>query len=220
VPAVADIAFNCPRCRGPLVAEASFAGLASDCPHCFQPIEVPRRPPLNKDLYDEPDGLRRVLREVRDREWETMRRKLHAIRNRAAELEGALRAAELSGATAAGSRAAEEIESLRRQLAEAKDRLAQANVAFAAGRRQHAASVEQLERELAAERERTEALSGETAELRAAMETLRAELLTARRRLTARELQDECFDRAFTEMAAHLGEVAHRRLARRAAVQK
>jgi hypothetical protein len=40
-----DIAFDCPLCSGNLVVDVAGAGLTVDCPHCGQPITIPRPEP-------------------------------------------------------------------------------------------------------------------------------------------------------------------------------
>src|ERR1041385_8834147 len=61
---VADIVFNCPRCRGPIMVEKGHIGESSECPHCFEAIVVPAAAAVNKDRFVEPPGLRRILQEV------------------------------------------------------------------------------------------------------------------------------------------------------------
>ena len=45
---------------------------------------------IDKNRFEEPLGLRRILLEIKNVEWEKMRRKLHDARARIAELERAL----------------------------------------------------------------------------------------------------------------------------------
>src|SRR5215216_4597311 len=82
MPGLADIAFECPHCKGPLMAEASYEGMLFECPHCYAQLQVPGGEAVNKDRFIEPAGLRRLLEQVRDKEWEALRRKQSAGRAR------------------------------------------------------------------------------------------------------------------------------------------
>src|SRR3954453_17649399 len=84
-----EIFFACPLCSQPLVARLAEAGHEADCPHCFQQIRLPSSSVqvIDKNRFEEPLGLRRILLEIRNVEWEKMRRKLHEARARIAELE-------------------------------------------------------------------------------------------------------------------------------------
>src|SRR3954468_6261258 len=76
MPSLAEIVFNCPLCRGPLIAWETDAGRTTDCPHCLKPLSIPGTEVgiVDKDTFCEPMGLRRILQEVRDSEWESIRR--------------------------------------------------------------------------------------------------------------------------------------------------
>ncbi len=87
MPKVTDISFDCPHCHGPLMADSSHVGMTCDCPHCYAQFQVPDGSEVNKDKFVEPQGLRRVLKQVRDQEWEMLRRKLRAAKAHSAELE-------------------------------------------------------------------------------------------------------------------------------------
>jgi DNA repair protein SbcC/Rad50 len=158
--ALADIVFECPRCRGPIMVERTHVGQSSECPHCFDPIEVPEVASINKDKFVEPSGLRRILNEVRDREWERMRRKLRAAKAQIGQLEQQLEDAKIAAADAeiTAEPAREESESLRRQLAEMNEKFALANQAFTAGRKQHEFALEKLRRDLELAREEVQTL--------------------------------------------------------------
>jgi len=84
-----EIFFACPLCTQPLVARLAEAGQEADCPHCFKLIRLPSSSVevIDKNRFEEPFGLRRILLEIRNVEWEKMRRKLHEARARIAELE-------------------------------------------------------------------------------------------------------------------------------------
>jgi uncharacterized Zn finger protein (UPF0148 family) len=88
MPSLAEIVFNCPHCAGPLIARAGDGGRTTDCPHCHQSFAIPaQNEVINKETFSEPRGLRRILQEVRDSEWETIRRKLQETKGRVAALE-------------------------------------------------------------------------------------------------------------------------------------
>src|SRR4051812_4538078 len=92
MPSLREVAFHCPLCAGPLIAWQSEAGVRTDCPHCLKPIYVPSSgKPINKNTFEEPHGLRRILQEVRDQEWESMRRKLKVSKAQNVWLEEELR---------------------------------------------------------------------------------------------------------------------------------
>lgn len=112
--AVADISFQCPYCAGPLIAEAAHSGLRTDCPHCYRGIEVPKGEEINKNHFQEPFGLRRVLQQVRDQEWEIMRRELRTAKARNAKLEADLNSPR-TGSSKKGAGGAAEREALRKQ---------------------------------------------------------------------------------------------------------
>ncbi len=151
---IADIAFQCPLCSGPLITEVAHAGQRFDCPHCYHEIEVPAGETINKNQFQEPQGLRRLLREVRDREWENMRRELRTAKARNAELEaelGGLRRApgsEPASDTGRSDSQSEELSALQTQVAEVTD-------ALAASREKHGITLDALRSER--ERSRAEA---------------------------------------------------------------
>ena len=153
MPAIADISFDCPHCKGPLMAETAHVGLNCDCPHCFAPLEVPSGDAVNKDRFVEPPGLRRLLKEVKDREWEILRRKAKASIARIAELESELhRAHTVIAEKAAAAKPlddkAREAEALQREVSDLSDKFHQANLAFMASRKQQDTVIEHLRREL------------------------------------------------------------------------
>jgi DNA repair exonuclease SbcCD ATPase subunit len=166
MPALNDIAFECPECEGPLIAEAAHAGLATDCPHCYRSIEVPKGHRVNTGSYVEPLGLRRILEQVRDHEWEAHRRKLRVALAHVSELEGRLRHAE--NALAEQHENASPLGPLHAQLAEFQQRYAQVTALFETTRQQHTATVVELQRQLSASRAEAEQLRREKAELAAA----------------------------------------------------
>ena len=163
------------------MAAADHVGLSCECPHCYSQLQVPEAAAVNKDSFVEPPGLRRVLREVRDREWEAFRRKLKAAHARVSELETELHRAQSAldaGATAPAPSddKGKEIEQLRRQLAEVGDKFAMANQAFMAGRKQQDTVIEHLRREL-------ETTRGESQGLRKKNEDLARQLQSAQQKL-------------------------------------
>lgn len=160
---IADIVFNCPHCRGPIMVERVHIGEFSECPHCFESIQVPELSAVNKDRFVEPPGLRRILQEVRDREWEHMRRKLRNSRAQIVQLEKDLAESKQAAATAVATavdqevREAKELQdyvtqnhSLQQQLAEMGEKFVLANQAFMSGRKQHDQALEKLRRDLEA----------------------------------------------------------------------
>jgi DNA repair exonuclease SbcCD ATPase subunit len=166
MPALNDIAFECPQCEGPLIAEAAHAGIATDCPHCYESIEVPEGHRVNKGSYVEPLGLRRILEQVRDHEWEAHRRKLRVALAHVSELEGKLRQAE--SALAEQQEGSSSVPPIHAQLAELQQRHAQVTTLFESTRQQHTATVVELQRQLSASRAEAEQLRRENAELMAA----------------------------------------------------
>jgi chromosome segregation ATPase len=153
-------------------------GESSECPHCFDPIEVPHADTINKDKFVEPPGLRRILNQVRDREWEHMRRKLRAAKAQINQLEAQLDEAKASLAVAETSvaPAAEEADSLRRQLGDVTEKFSLANQAFTAGRKQHDSALEKLRRDLELSREEVQVLQKRHDALRASNEDLEDQL--------------------------------------------
>lgn len=135
------------------MAEVEHVGLACECPHCYAQFQVPDATTVNKDRFVEPPGLRRVLREIKDREWEVFRRKLKTARTRISELEAELERAQAARSSEAAApkpsnNKEKEIEQLRRQLAEIGEKFTAANQAFMAGRKQQDTVIEHLRREL------------------------------------------------------------------------
>jgi chromosome segregation ATPase len=135
------------------MAETAHVGLNCDCPHCFAQLEVPSGDEVNKDRFVEPPGLRRLLKEVKDREWEILRRKLKASVARTAELESELHRAhtviaEKAVAAKPSDDKAKEAEALQRQVSDLSDKFHQANLAFMASRKQQDTVIEHLRREL------------------------------------------------------------------------
>ncbi len=163
------------------MVDRSHVGQNAECPHCFGAIQVPESMVVNKDRLLEPPGLRRILKDVRDQEWERLRRKLVAAKARIAELETAAAAA---NATLAKKEAAEpsplEIENLRKQIADMSEKFVQANQAFTAGRKQYDVTLENLRKELdsakedaAEHRRRSEAITRAAIAANAEIEKLR-----------------------------------------------
>lgn len=177
--AVADISFQCPHCAGPLIAEAAHVGLRTECPHCYRGIEIPKGVEINKNHFQEPLGLRRVLQQVRDQEWEIMRRELRAAKARNAKLEADL-SSPRTGSSKKGASGAAECEALRKQLGAVNEQMARANAALATNREQHEAALSALRSEL--EQSRTEVIS-----LRAAREA--SESTAEKLRQTVRDLE-------------------------------
>nr|MDQ3621864.1 hypothetical protein [Verrucomicrobiota bacterium] len=85
--AVTEFVMECPHCKQPIIFEQKRTGQESRCPHCYQTIPLLEGEPINKETYHEPKGLRRILREVRDREMEGFRRRLEESRRHAARLQ-------------------------------------------------------------------------------------------------------------------------------------
>lgn len=152
------------------MAEASHVGMTCECPHCYAQLEIPSGDIVNKDKFVEPRGLRRVLKQVQDQEWEMLRRKLRAAKAHSAELEAELHRAQAALAERAAApkptdEKVREVETLRKQLAEMSDKLVHANQAFIAGQKQQEAVAESLRNELGAVREELEASRAKNAEL-------------------------------------------------------
>lgn len=158
------------------MAEVSHVGMTCDCPHCYAQFQVPDAGAVDKDKFVEPQGLRRVLKQVRDQEWEMLRRKLRAAKAHNAELEAELHRVQAALAAAKPQEEkATEVESLRKQLAEVSEQFAQANQAFIAGRKQQDSVIEQLRRELGSAREETAALQKKNEELARLVQIAREE---------------------------------------------
>lgn len=82
-----DLVIHCPFCKRPIIFEQIRTGEEAQCPHCYATIPLPDGDPINKETYLEPKGLRRILREVRDREMEGFRRRLEDSRRQVARLQ-------------------------------------------------------------------------------------------------------------------------------------
>ncbi len=173
-------------------------GRQFDCPHCFETISVPDAATVNKDKFIEPPGLRRILKEVQDREWEHMRRKLRAAKSQVTYLEKALkeaketasaREAAVAATAAETAPALEEAEGLRKQLAEMTEKFAQANQAFTAGRKQHDFALEKLRRDLETTREELQVVQKKNDTPAQTLRTAQAELEKSRQQVAT--LTDE-----------------------------
>lgn len=170
MPSLQETVFHCPLCAGPLIAWQTDAGQRTDCPHCLRSIYVPSSgEPVDKNTFEEPSGLRRILQEVRDQEWESMRRKLRVAKAQSAWLEEELRRVreELSAhPVPAEDRATmnpAELAALRGALAEALVRADKSGQEAAAERQQH----EQTRRLLAKAEQEAAAAQEELARLKA-----------------------------------------------------
>lgn len=203
MPSLAEIVFNCTLCNGPLIAWESDAGRTTDCPHCLKPLTIPSKnlEVVNKDTYCEPMGLRRILKEVRDTEWEIIRRKLQQSKGRVAALETELRQAKekqaLAATVAAGGHdgGAQLIEQMRRELAEMAGRAEETARSIAATKQQHEVALDRL---------------------REALETLRAEVGPLREE-NAQMLRQLSETRAALEAERKAGAAAQDEFARRKA---
>ena len=60
-----DIAFDCPICRGHLVAQSSQIGTSADCPHCSKLLFIPKAPYVDDET--ELPGVRRILKRTKAR---------------------------------------------------------------------------------------------------------------------------------------------------------
>jgi chromosome segregation ATPase len=201
MPALSDIAFECPNCNGPLMAQVAHAGLACECPHCYVQLEVPEGNEVNKDSFVEPPGLRRVLKQVRDREMEIIRRKFIGSKARVAELEAELHRAQsaLAAEEAIPKFSADngaELESLRKQLAEISDKFTAANQAFMAGRKQQDTVIEHLRRELEHARGEAQTFKKKNEDLARQLQVSLQKLENARASVSQEEV-----DRLQTELA-------------------
>jgi chromosome segregation ATPase len=191
---VIDVAFSCPRCNGHLIVERQLVGRDLDCPHCLQEIRIPNLRMINKDKFVEPPGLRRILQDVRDREWEDLRRKHQQSRGRVEELEAQVKVVheELAEKTAAldrlqQSQAGDDLASLRKQVADLSAKFVQANQTFLSGRKQHEAQCQQLREELDSARDQAQTWKRKHDEMAQALHQavqdaseLRSELAAAR----------------------------------------
>ncbi len=60
-----DIAFDCPLCRGHLVAQSSQIGTSADCPHCNQLLFVPKASYVDDETAL--PGVRRIIKRTKAR---------------------------------------------------------------------------------------------------------------------------------------------------------
>lgn len=193
MPSLAEIVFTCPLCEGPLIAWETDAGRTTDCPHCLKPLAIPTKDVeiVNKDTFCEPRGLRRILQEVRDSEWESIRRKLQETKARVVVLEGELRQAreEKAIATAvalgSGDGNAELLADLRRQLSELTARSEEAARTCAANKQAHEIALERLQDALEAIRGEVGPLREENAGMLRLLSAAREELEAERRESAA-----------------------------------
>ncbi len=188
------------------MAERSHVGMTCDCPHCYAQFQVPDVSAVDKDKFVEPQGLRRVLKQVRDQEWEMLRRKLRAAKAHNAELEAELHRvqAALAAAKPAEEKGAE-VESLRKQLSELSEQFAQANQAFSAGRKQQNNVIELLRGELSTAREEAAAFKKKNEELARLMQVAREENARSRGKKSG-ELEQE-LERLRAELADTQGKL-------------
>jgi DNA repair exonuclease SbcCD ATPase subunit len=192
MPSLAEIVFNCTLCNGPLIAWETDAGRTTDCPHCLKPLTIPTKDVeiVNKDTFCEPMGLRRILQEVRDSEWENIRRKLQESKARVAALEAELRQAHEKQALAAavalggGDAGAQLLAGLRRELAEMAARAEETARAIAATKQQHEVALDRLRDALETVRAEVGPLRAENAEMLRLLELARIDL-EAERKATA-----------------------------------
>jgi len=167
------------------MAELSHVGLTCDCPHCYAQFQVPDVSTVDKEKFVEPQGLRRVLKQVRDQEWEMLRRKLRAAKEHSAELEAELHRVQTALAAAKPSEEkAAEVEALRKQQ-DAEIELPRRELSTA---RDEAAAFKKKNEELArlAQAGREESPKGrgkKTGELEQEVERLRGELLETQSKL-------------------------------------
>jgi chromosome segregation ATPase len=193
---VFDITFECPQCKGPLIVERDHIGHVLECPHCLEGITVPRGKIVNKDRFQEPPGLRRLLGEIRDREWEELRRKHQVAKGRVVQLETELASAWQSleektqalatweQATAAPS---QDSINLRKQVSELAAKFAQANQTFLAGQKQQQSQLEQLRQELVSSQEECQALRKKYDSAAQALHLVAGEVDKARKEITETE---------------------------------
>jgi hypothetical protein len=192
MPSLAEIVFNCTLCNGPLIAWETDAGRTTDCPHCLKPLTIPSNDVeiVNKDTFCEPMGLRRILQEVRDSEWENIRRKLQESKGRVTVLEAELRQAHEQQALAAGvalgggDAGAQLLAGLRREVGEMSARAEETTRAIAASKQQHEVALDRLREALETVRAEVAPLREENAEMLRLLAMARLEL-EAERKATA-----------------------------------
>jgi DNA repair exonuclease SbcCD ATPase subunit len=193
MPSLAEIVFNCTLCNGPLIAWETDAGRTTDCPHCLKPIAIPSNDVeiVNKDTFCEPMGLRRILQEVRDNEWENIRRKLQQSKARVASLEKELRESHEKQALAAavalggGDAGAQLLADMRRELAEMGARAEETTRAIAATKQQHEVALDRLREALETVRAELAPLREENAGMLRLLEIARVELEAERKAAAA-----------------------------------
>jgi chromosome segregation ATPase len=164
-----DIIFDCPSCKGSLVADATCAGISLSCPHCSKWIQVPYPDGRIPDEHAASAGrLTKALDGVLEKELNDTRMKLRKAKSDAAELEGKLRIAEnalkargedianrlaessslLDGMKNEFNAITEERDRLKKEKADTDAQIADANKALEAARR----DLETARRELEAAR--------------------------------------------------------------------
>ncbi len=192
MPSLAEIVFNCTLCKGPLIAWETDAGRTTDCPHCLKPLTIPAKDVeiVNKDTFCEPMGLRRILQEVRDTEWENIRRKLQESKGRVAALEAELREAREKQSLAAavalggGDAGAQLLTEMRRERAELAARAEETTRTIAATKQQHEVALDRMREALETVRAEVGPLREENAEMLRLLGVAREEL-EAERKATA-----------------------------------
>lgn len=197
MPSLAEIVFNCTLCNGPLIAWETDAGRTTDCPHCLKPLTIPSKDVeiVNKDTFCEPMGLRRILQEVRDSEWENIRRKLQESKGRVAVLEAELRQAQEKQSLAAavslggGDAGAQLLTDMRGERAEMAARAEETTRTIAATKQQHEVALDRLREALEIVRAEVGPLREENAEMLRLLGEARAEL-EAERKATAAAKED------------------------------
>lgn len=213
MPSLAEIVFNCTLCKGPLIAWESDAGRTTDCPHCLKPLTIPSKDVevVNKDTFCEPMGLRRILQEVRDSEWESIRRKLQESKARVVALEAELRQAKaqqtLEAAVApGGDEGGQLLAQARRELAEMSARAEEAARTTAATKQQHEVALDRMREALETVRAEVGPLREENAEMLRQLGEARAELEAERK--TASAAKEELARRKAGRRSGPVGGVA------------
>jgi cation diffusion facilitator CzcD-associated flavoprotein CzcO len=144
-------------------------------------MSIPAGAPVNKDTFREPPGLRRAFDEFRDRDRMILRGKVDQAIGQAMEMQAQLRRSEaevarLSGRPVRPHVITDEVQSLKKQIAELNNRILVANQAFSAGRKQHDAALDKLRHDLEAARADAQRLEREKAELAEQLRVTAAEL--------------------------------------------
>jgi chromosome segregation ATPase len=140
---------------------------------------------VNKDVFCEPMGLRRILQDVRDAEWEAIRRKLQESRSRVAGLEREIKALREKEALpislgVGDSDAQKVMANLREEVAALTAREAEAARTFAASKQQQEVAFDRL-------REAMETLRAELVPLRAENAEIHGQLAAARKQIEAEQ---------------------------------